>query len=178
MAQVGCFVPASSAVLGVCDRLFTRVGAVDDLAGVHPSLSLTSLPLCIVSLLSRRCCSRFCATLTSSTCSCSGCSLLNLSVLNCCCCSLLGEVDFRGRDERRSDNAAARHRAISGAVGRGWEGDIQRRRHVHRPGYPGVRCWRYPLPGCLCHPLPPPDKNAGLLRQACQFQVDLRQGGV
>jgi len=33
MAQVGCFVPASSAVLGVCDRLFTRVGAVDDLAG-------------------------------------------------------------------------------------------------------------------------------------------------
>ncbi|MDE5098413.1 MAG: DNA mismatch repair protein MutS, partial [Trichodesmium sp. St16_bin4-tuft] len=32
MAQIGSFVPASSAVLGVSDRIFTRVGAVDDLA--------------------------------------------------------------------------------------------------------------------------------------------------
>ncbi len=32
MAQVGSFVPAKSAMLGVCDRIFTRVGAVDDLA--------------------------------------------------------------------------------------------------------------------------------------------------
>ncbi|MBW4662471.1 MAG: DNA mismatch repair protein MutS [Drouetiella hepatica Uher 2000/2452] len=32
MAQVGSFVPAKVAVLGVCDRIFTRVGAVDDLA--------------------------------------------------------------------------------------------------------------------------------------------------
>ena len=32
MAQVGSFVPAKRAVLGVCDRIFTRVGAVDDLA--------------------------------------------------------------------------------------------------------------------------------------------------
>ena len=32
MAQVGSFVPAKNAVLGVCDRIFTRVGAVDDLA--------------------------------------------------------------------------------------------------------------------------------------------------
>jgi DNA mismatch repair protein MutS len=32
MAQVGSFVPAKSARLGVCDRIFTRVGAVDDLA--------------------------------------------------------------------------------------------------------------------------------------------------
>ncbi|MGJ3250727.1 MAG: DNA mismatch repair protein MutS [Elainellaceae cyanobacterium] len=32
MAQIGSFVPARSAVLGVCDRIFTRVGAVDDLA--------------------------------------------------------------------------------------------------------------------------------------------------
>jgi DNA mismatch repair protein MutS len=32
MAQVGSFVPASSARLGICDRIFTRVGAVDDLA--------------------------------------------------------------------------------------------------------------------------------------------------
>lgn len=32
MAQMGSFVPAKSATLGICDRIFTRVGAVDDLA--------------------------------------------------------------------------------------------------------------------------------------------------
>ncbi len=32
MAQVGSFVPASSAKIGVVDRIFTRVGASDDLA--------------------------------------------------------------------------------------------------------------------------------------------------
>jgi len=32
MAQVGSFVPAQAARLSVCDRIFTRVGAVDDLA--------------------------------------------------------------------------------------------------------------------------------------------------
>ncbi|MUG91111.1 DNA mismatch repair protein MutS [Scytonema sp. UIC 10036] len=32
MAQIGSFVPAREAQLGVCDRIFTRVGAVDDLA--------------------------------------------------------------------------------------------------------------------------------------------------
>ncbi len=32
MAQVGSFVPAREARLAVCDRIFTRVGAVDDLA--------------------------------------------------------------------------------------------------------------------------------------------------
>lgn len=32
MAQAGLFVPASSAVIGLCDRIFTRVGASDDLA--------------------------------------------------------------------------------------------------------------------------------------------------
>ncbi|MGQ9838017.1 MAG: DNA mismatch repair protein MutS [Cyanobacteriota bacterium] len=32
LAQMGSFVPAEQAELGICDRLFTRVGAVDDLA--------------------------------------------------------------------------------------------------------------------------------------------------
>ena len=32
MAQMGCFVPARSARIGVVDRLFTRIGASDDLA--------------------------------------------------------------------------------------------------------------------------------------------------
>jgi DNA mismatch repair protein MutS len=32
MAQTGSFVPARFAKLGICDRIFTRVGAVDDLA--------------------------------------------------------------------------------------------------------------------------------------------------
>jgi len=32
MAHVGCFVPADSAVIGVVDRIFTRIGASDDLA--------------------------------------------------------------------------------------------------------------------------------------------------
>lgn len=33
MAQSGCFVPADRAVIGVCDRIFTRIGASDNLAG-------------------------------------------------------------------------------------------------------------------------------------------------
>lgn len=32
LAQMGSYVPAKSATLGICDRIFTRVGAVDDLA--------------------------------------------------------------------------------------------------------------------------------------------------
>jgi DNA mismatch repair protein MutS len=32
MAQIGSWIPARSARLGLCDRIFTRVGAVDDLA--------------------------------------------------------------------------------------------------------------------------------------------------
>lgn len=33
MAQIGCFVPASSARIPVTDRIFTRIGAADDLIG-------------------------------------------------------------------------------------------------------------------------------------------------
>jgi len=33
MAQVGSFVPASSANISICDKIFTRIGASDDLAG-------------------------------------------------------------------------------------------------------------------------------------------------
>ena len=32
MAQLGSFVPADEADIGICDRIFTRVGASDDLA--------------------------------------------------------------------------------------------------------------------------------------------------
>ena len=32
MAQAGCFIPAESARIGVCDRIFTRIGASDNLA--------------------------------------------------------------------------------------------------------------------------------------------------
>ena len=33
LAHLGCFVPASRATIGLCDRVFTRIGASDDLSG-------------------------------------------------------------------------------------------------------------------------------------------------
>src|SRR5450432_275749 len=33
MAQIGSYVPAKSATIGICDRLFTRIGANDELHG-------------------------------------------------------------------------------------------------------------------------------------------------
>lgn len=33
MAQMGCYVPADSATIGIVDRIFTRIGASDDLSG-------------------------------------------------------------------------------------------------------------------------------------------------
>jgi DNA mismatch repair protein MutS len=35
MAQIGCFVPAASAKIGLVDRIFSRVGASDDIASGH-----------------------------------------------------------------------------------------------------------------------------------------------
>ncbi len=35
MAQCGSFVPAASATIGICDRIFTRVGASDDMLAGH-----------------------------------------------------------------------------------------------------------------------------------------------
>jgi DNA mismatch repair protein MutS len=32
MAQVGCFIPARKATIGICDRIFARVGASDEIA--------------------------------------------------------------------------------------------------------------------------------------------------
>ncbi|HJJ39023.1 MAG TPA: DNA mismatch repair protein MutS, partial [Methanocorpusculum sp.] len=45
MAQTGCFVPARFARVGVVDRVFTRVGASDDLAGGQSTFMVEMLEL-------------------------------------------------------------------------------------------------------------------------------------
>lgn len=42
MAHVGCFVPAKRAIFGPCDRLFTRIGAQDDLSA-HQSTFMVEM---------------------------------------------------------------------------------------------------------------------------------------
>ena len=45
MAQAGCFVPATHATIGILDRIFTRVGAFDDLASGQSTFMVEMLEL-------------------------------------------------------------------------------------------------------------------------------------
>lgn len=40
MAQIGCFVPAQSAKIGIIDRIYTRVGASDNISSGESTLWL------------------------------------------------------------------------------------------------------------------------------------------
>ena len=43
MAQIGCFVPAEYAVIGVIDRIFTRIGTIDDITRGYSSFMVEML---------------------------------------------------------------------------------------------------------------------------------------
>ncbi len=43
LAQIGCFVPASYAVIGVVDRIFTRIGSIDDITKGHSTFMVEML---------------------------------------------------------------------------------------------------------------------------------------
>lgn len=45
MAQMGCYVPADNAVIGIVDRIFTRVGAFDDLSSGQSTFMVEMLEL-------------------------------------------------------------------------------------------------------------------------------------
>jgi DNA mismatch repair protein MutS len=46
MAQIGCFVPADKAEIGLIDRIFTRIGASDDLAQGHSTFMVEMMETC------------------------------------------------------------------------------------------------------------------------------------
>jgi DNA mismatch repair protein MutS len=46
MAQIGCFVPAQKAEIGLIDRVFTRIGASDDLAQGHSTFMVEMMETC------------------------------------------------------------------------------------------------------------------------------------
>ena len=43
MAQIGCFVPAEYAVIGIVDRIFTRIGTIDDITRGYSSFMIEML---------------------------------------------------------------------------------------------------------------------------------------
>jgi DNA mismatch repair protein MutS len=46
MAQIGCFVPASKAEIGLIDRIFTRIGASDDLSQGQSTFMVEMMETC------------------------------------------------------------------------------------------------------------------------------------